>query len=338
MSSDARTPHAEALALANEFVALIRDQCEEVEIAGSLRRQKKDVGDIEVVIMPKPDLFTALDKMVAQGVVTKAIYPNGTPRWGTSYRGVMYRSMKIEIFTCDANNRGYITWLRTGPGDANTLLMQKLIDKKSPYRFQEGHLYWSHKWTKSGDKWHGENAQLIPLPDEATLFRLLGLKYLEPQDRSDNAYARMFASPDHGFAPRPHVCHIFTGRINTNDPDALDITIKSASTPEGEALAPSDWDMVKGVKSGAVLPDDYRELYLAVLRQRYVEDPTPFLNILKRDRVILTCYCNNDHGQAEYCHRYIAVEVLTKIAKSRNVLVVNEGELKPEYKTEMMFG
>ena len=115
---------------------------------------------------------------------------------------------------------------------------------------------------------------------------------------------------------------IATARINTKDPDRLNTTIKSASTPEGKALAPT-WQMVMDSKQGRITWEQYTEQYHALLRKRYAQDKTPFLNILKRQRVVLTCYCTSD----KHCHRHLAMIVLQKIAVHHNITISLDGEI-----------
>jgi protein gp37 len=118
-----------------------------------------------------------------------------------------------------------------------------------------------------------------------------------------------------------HSITVLTARVDCTDPDALDITAKSAKTPEGEALAPT-WEMVNAYKSGLVSDGPYADRYIALLRRRYRDDPTPFLSILERERVVLTCYC----AVGEFCHRHLAVDVLEKIAISRRIGFERGGE------------
>lgn len=127
-------------------------------------------------------------------------------------------------------------------------------------------------------------------------------------------------------------CTIHTACINSRDPDALDITVKSAATPEGRALAP-EWEMVNGVKGGCLTEAQYRENYLALLRKRFAADSSPFLEILSRPRVVLTCYC----AAGDFCHRLIASEVLAKIGTSRGIEVILAGEIVPDTKQMSMF-
>ena len=53
-SKEKKYPHAEAQAIAQEVVEQLRPHCERIVVAGSIRRKKSEVGDIEIVAIPKP--------------------------------------------------------------------------------------------------------------------------------------------------------------------------------------------------------------------------------------------------------------------------------------------
>lgn len=53
MTTKTRWPHAEALEIAEEIKEALAHHCERIEIAGSIRRKKPEVGDIELLFVPK---------------------------------------------------------------------------------------------------------------------------------------------------------------------------------------------------------------------------------------------------------------------------------------------
>lgn len=161
----------------------LRDLCARIELAGSLRRGKAYVKDVEIVALPshKPTLLARLDTWVATGKVAKAVYPDGSHRWGEKYRGFVYGGIRFELFTADADNWGYILWLRTGPGDANQYVMQQLIAQQAPYRPSEG--YWQ------------ADGQRIRTAEEADVFALLNMPVLAPEQRTLDAYAKALMPP-----------------------------------------------------------------------------------------------------------------------------------------------
>ena len=53
MSEKRRWPLADARAVAERWLAMLAPVCERVQIAGSARREKPEVGDIELVYVPR---------------------------------------------------------------------------------------------------------------------------------------------------------------------------------------------------------------------------------------------------------------------------------------------
>lgn len=113
---------------------------------------------------------------------------------------------------------------------------------------------------------------------------------------------------------------IYTGQIGHIQGPYLDITVKSGQGL-GKLLAPT-WEMVMGVKRGTLSETAYREQYLDLLRSRYRQDRAGFVRLLSED-VVLGCYCR-PHS---FCHRYLAVGVLEKIARAHSIPFVYGGEV-----------
>jgi DNA polymerase/3'-5' exonuclease PolX len=151
---------SQAKEIADEFAALLRPACERVEVAGSIRRgDKTEVKDAEIVIIPTHAYYVLLESMLANGTIEKAQYgEKGTHRWGDKYKGLMYRGLKIEVFCADAINWGYILWLRTGPGDSNTIAMQ-VLNENTNLRCIHGYVWFSHHWEREGEKWVARDEQ-----------------------------------------------------------------------------------------------------------------------------------------------------------------------------------
>lgn len=174
------------------FVALIRPHSIEMHIGGSMRRQQQDVKDVEVIVMPDITLHAALDAMVEQRVIEKAIYSDGKPRWGERYRGILFEGVRFEIFCCDHDNHGYQLWMRTGPGDANKFVMGELQRRNSPFGFQTWGYFGKRIMKKGKPEFVPDFNRKLHIPDEQTIFSLLGMDYIEPCDRSLHCYkARM---------------------------------------------------------------------------------------------------------------------------------------------------
>ena len=134
---------------------------------------------------------------------------------------------------------------------------------------------------------------------------------------------------------------IATSRVKRDPPctgNRIDITIMTG-LGLGEILAPT-WSLVHGVKlrqkieagekidprwkSYHPLTDEqYTEQYLAMLRQRYAQDPDDFNWLLGREELVLCCYC----PPGEFCHRILAANVMEKIARQQGYEVTMLGEI-----------
>jgi DNA polymerase/3'-5' exonuclease PolX len=186
MSTGDRISLARATQKAQDFLSLIQDVTK-AEICGSIRRKRPQVGDIEIVALPEDRrvLLARLDRLVADGTFSKAQYgDNLAHRWGDTYRGLMFESMKVEVFCATPENIGFIRWLRTGPGDANTHVMTRMGQTNWPVRFRQGYA------------WHDEGGQSRKLDasTEELIFSYLGLNFIKPEDRALPAYGRVCQS------------------------------------------------------------------------------------------------------------------------------------------------
>jgi hypothetical protein len=84
--------------------------------------------------------------------------------------------------------------------------------------------------------------------------------------------------------------------------------------------------MVNGFKAGTITWEQYTESYTSLMRcwyaGHYPFNPAPFDQFMTLGRVVLLCYCTDHH-----CHRYLAADILSAIARSKGIEVVLEGEI-----------
>jgi DNA polymerase/3'-5' exonuclease PolX len=138
--------------LAQAFVETVRDSCERIQVAGSIRRKKPCPSDIEIVVEPKfeyrllpgqrpmfelrnkPEAICAnlfderCKELLAQGILEKRQNSLGRTAWGERTKlGIVYLDGEwapIDIFSVvEPATYGVILALRTGPGDFNKLLV-----------------------------------------------------------------------------------------------------------------------------------------------------------------------------------------------------------------------
>lgn len=151
----------EAEGIARGVVELLKPHSHRIEIAGSIRRKKPEVGDIEVVYIAKTKEMYQIVEIVnkwykkkgdAIGLYTQRLLPEG---------------IKLDLFRATPENWGYVLAIRIGSADFSKRL--------------------ASAWVKAG--YHGKDGMLtkdgvaIPVREERDLFRLVGMKWIPPEDR-----------------------------------------------------------------------------------------------------------------------------------------------------------
>ena len=177
MSKGQKLPHAEVLLTAQRIEFALRPFCERIEIAGSLRRMRPFVGDIEIVAIPQRpvDLFgipqldadTALDRFLIEKQVRMT-------KNGRKYKQFTYGKFKVDLFLPEtAAHWGSIFLVRTGSHEFNMWLMA-VRAKQLGLRFADGLLY--------------DNGRVVDTYTEEAVFAALQMEVVPPTDRDDNRW------------------------------------------------------------------------------------------------------------------------------------------------------
>lgn len=186
------TPTRLPLARAQQLANAVRDElapgCVRIEIAGSIRRRKPDVGDLELVAIPKRSggLFddqSALDPILAA--------LEGTGRFrrikgGDKYKQfeVVKAGVKLDLFLCEPETWGCCFLIRTGPASFNErLVLNQRRGGLCPDDMAFNSLrVWSGA-RRVDAAVHLEKAVPLETPEEKDVFAALGLAWVEPWRR-----------------------------------------------------------------------------------------------------------------------------------------------------------
>ena len=156
----------EAQSLACQFKAVVEPQCERLEVAGSIRRQKSKVHDIDFVVVAKSDaewqkISDKLKHLKAKpncsgNSVIKAFVPcsNGL--------------FQVDFYRAKPSTFGIHLLVRTGSAEHNMWLASYAISKGMRIRYSEGLI-------KEGSVIAGET--------EKGVFEALSLPYPLPSER-----------------------------------------------------------------------------------------------------------------------------------------------------------
>ena len=198
-----RIPLSEAAQLAAEVVDLLAPSCERIVIAGSIRRRRPDIGDIEIVCVPiitreevQESLFgdtttvetnrlnNRVGLLLARDDLALRLDKNSRPANGDRYKRLAYKGFALDLFcVLKPAQFGVILAIRTGPANfSHNLVMNRRYGGLMPNHMfcKDGQL-----WQVSADaEWSQHTATPLETPEEADLFRQLGLTWIEPWERS----------------------------------------------------------------------------------------------------------------------------------------------------------
>jgi DNA polymerase/3'-5' exonuclease PolX len=194
MSTGRRYPYAEAIAVANSLATVLGPSCLRLEIVGSLRRRRRDVGDIELLYIshtaPRRDpdnmfgLINAplvddlLDRLMAQKILAKRRNAIGSEIYGPANKLMVHRQtgIPVDLFAATPDNWWNLLVCRTGPAESNVRL--SIRAKSSGWRW---HPYGSG-FTRGGGPLGGP-PEKHGSTSERDVFEFVGLPYLPPEER-----------------------------------------------------------------------------------------------------------------------------------------------------------
>jgi len=159
------------LASADVVAARIREalapHCYRIEIAGSIRRRKAQVGDIEVVCIPRPYEVGLFESGIAT-VVDHWVPVRGELPGCRYTRRRHPEGIDVDLFFARPENWGLILAIRTGSaGFSHHFLANGWV--KHGYTSFDGML------TKDGIE--------VPMPEEEDVFRAAGVPWTAPEER-----------------------------------------------------------------------------------------------------------------------------------------------------------
>ena len=174
----AKWPLDYATKIAEELKTMLEPTCERIQIAGSIRRKKPFVGDIELLCIPKVDAFgsahlidCSLAELCAQDVLALRLNKRGQHTYGPKNKLLVHPAsgINVDLFTADAQNWGMALMVRTGPKECNIMMMTRFRSLG-----MQGHAY--------GGVTNAQGRE-IDCPNEETVYWLLGWGWVPPEER-----------------------------------------------------------------------------------------------------------------------------------------------------------
>ena len=168
MSAGTRILLAQALDIAGGLIQQLEPHCEVIGLAGSIRRQRPTIGDIEIVCVPRP--YDA-SPLFASGIATVVNqWPKVRGELPCRYtQRLLPEGIPLDLFMVHPDGYGLQRAIRTGSADWCRQVL-------------------APAWVRAG--FHSESGLLrradgsvVPARTEPELFDLIGLRWVDPQDR-----------------------------------------------------------------------------------------------------------------------------------------------------------
>lgn len=167
-----------------KIVGALSPACDRIIIAGSIRRDKPEPKDVEIVYIPRIetvrlDMFDSGQRPATESAIGHLVqngfwrYDDVVKRNGPRYKRMIHEEVIIELFRATRENWGYILALRTGPGEFNKLWASKPwaggccpLDIK----LQDGQVW--------------RNGAPVVVAEETDFFTEMGMPYWPPAKRN----------------------------------------------------------------------------------------------------------------------------------------------------------
>jgi len=166
-----------------ELEYILSPYCSRIEVAGSIRRKKSTVHDIEMVIIPKMktvevSLFDSAEVQAIDDFILnnkdfeKRLSKIGIHSYGEKNKLLIYKGMPLDIFTASPDNFLMVKFIRTGGANNNKEIATRAI--KKGFCLKQYECGFLNMQTTSFYKMHSEEE----------IYAFLGMPYIEPEKRT----------------------------------------------------------------------------------------------------------------------------------------------------------
>jgi len=149
--------------IATEVIERLSPYCQKIETAGSIRRRKAIVHDIDLVLIPS-------DAWNLEGEVLALASPFQPRMGGEKLKRFDYKGAQIDLYYATVQTWATLLLIRTGSKENNIFLCSRAKD-------MGWHL------AASGDGLFNEKGERIAGDSEISIYNALGLPFQRPEER-----------------------------------------------------------------------------------------------------------------------------------------------------------
>ena len=149
--------------VAEAVVLRLAPYCSRIEVAGSIRRRKPMVRDIDIVLIPA-------DPWNLEHEILGLARPFQPKLSGEKLKRFNYNGVQVDLYFASPETWATLLLIRTGSAENNIRLAS--LAKKRGWRL-----------AASGDGLFDENGKRIAGDTEESIYEALGLQYQRPEER-----------------------------------------------------------------------------------------------------------------------------------------------------------
>jgi len=182
-------PLAEATGIARVIAEDLAPYCDRIEVAGSVRRRKAVVSDIEIVAIPRYEPAGLFGDRRANALWehlhadTRYRFVQGDSPEGRYYklRLPAHDDLQLDLFLAQPDNWGWILLMRTGTAAFSAGVLGEWKRRRGLGKDQPGSI---------DGRLVDRTGQVVPTPEEDTVFALVGRAVIPPEQCTDDALQR----------------------------------------------------------------------------------------------------------------------------------------------------
>jgi len=148
-----------AEALTARVLAVICPYCERVQVAGSVRRKRPEVHDIDILLIPKPLHLAS---------IVKALEPEKVLLQGPKLTRLLVEGVQVDLYVATPETWGAILLVRTGSPEHNIRLCSIARSRSMKFSAARGVI---------------KEGRVVASRTEEEIFQALGIDYVPPENR-----------------------------------------------------------------------------------------------------------------------------------------------------------
>jgi DNA polymerase/3'-5' exonuclease PolX len=171
MSTGTRIPLERGMEIAMDVYWQLHPHCEIISCAGSIRRERPTIGDIEIVCVPRPYEASPLFASGLATVVNQ--WPKVRGELPCRYtQRMLPEGIPLDLFMVHPDGYGLQLAIRTGSAEWSRQVLARA-------------------WVRAGYRSEGgllrrQDGSVVPCRTEGELFDRIGLKWVHPREREVN--------------------------------------------------------------------------------------------------------------------------------------------------------